>query len=139
MSLKKAKNGGKTRGNGLKVEKTTGQTCAAPSLGRWKNLRIKWPPLKTCWREVAENGQKLLNTYAFFLLFHAARHLRHGAVDGRVIREIRKLLGHVDGHGLGRVQGARPEEFAHVDRVGVSLCHLSVVQVEREWRQFERC
>lgn len=53
-------------------------------------------------------------TYAFLLLFHAAGHLGHRAVNGRIIWQIRQFLGHIDRHGLGGVQGARPErQLAH--------------------------
>lgn len=56
-------------------------------------------------------------TYAFLLLFHAAGHLGHRAVNGRIIWEIRQLLDHVYRHGLGGVQGARPErQLAHPGR-----------------------
>lgn len=47
--------------------------------------------------------------YRFLFLFHPARHLRHGPVDGRVLGQIRKLLRQIDRHRLRRIEGPRPK------------------------------
>lgn len=86
-------------------------TGDSPSAGCLRNRApwVRWRTGKTCWNERLD-----VPTYAFLLLFHAAGHLGHRAVNGRIIWQIRQLLGHVDRHGLGGVQGARPErQLAH--------------------------
>jgi len=83
----------------------------SPSAGCLRNCVswVRWRTGKTCWNERLD-----VPTYAFLLLFHAAGHLGHRAVNGRIIWQIRQLLGHVDRHGLGSVQLARPErQLAH--------------------------
>lgn len=86
-------------------------TGGSPSAGCLRNFTpwVRWRTGKTCWNEMLD-----VPTYAFLLLFHAAGHLGHRAVNGRIIWQIRQLLGHEDRHGLGGVQGARPErQLAH--------------------------
>lgn len=75
--------------------------------------RVRWRTGKTCWKKAERS------TYTFLLLFHAAGHLGHSTINGRIIWQIRQFFGHVNRHGLGSVQGAGPErQLAHPEAAG---------------------
>lgn len=55
-----------------------------------------------------------LKSYRFLVLLHACGHLRHGAVDGRVLVQVGQILAAVDGQRFESVQRPRPErQFTH--------------------------